>query len=142
MQSTVALFKMPSSLTFNSQLNLDGPEESAEVESEKIMENIYVEPTQVSSAPLKTVIRLPKIGSKKKGKRRFAEEDIDNAEDPNTLPLQEKRKKSKTSQLGQVEQNISSNTMSLSVEEREYIHESPSLRQQRPRALTSPSVSS
>merc|ERR1712080_23390 len=67
-QSTVALFKMPSVLTFNSQLNLDGPEESAEVETEKSIENIHVEPTQVSSAPLKTVIRLPKIGSKKKGK--------------------------------------------------------------------------
>jgi hypothetical protein len=134
-QSTVALFKMPSTLTFNSQLNLDGPEESVEEETEKSIENIHVEPTQVSSAPLKTVIRLPKIGLKKKGKRRFAEGEIDSPEDPSSLQekiakyekaLQEKKKKYKNMYAEDEEPNISDNANSLAVEEQEYTHESPS----------------
>ena len=123
--STVALFKTPSILPFNSQLSLDPPEESDEAQHEKDVDNVHVETPQSS---LKTVIRLPKIGSKKKGKRRFAEEEsTENPEDTSLLPSQEKRKKTKHSQLSQpLEQHISIDPDPFALDEADFRDESPS----------------
>ena len=123
-QSTVALFKIPSRLTYHSQLHSDAPDESSETQMEKYLANNHAEPTQTpSSSSLKTVIRVPKSGSKKKGKRRFVEEEAETPEDSSVQTTHEKRKKNKYSHNQSGQQN---NSSSLVVDDFEYVNDSPS----------------
>ena len=120
-QSTVALFKIPTDQSHNYQLNSNGPDESSETQIEKYLENDHTEPTKISS--LKTVIRLPKIGSKKKGKRRLADEETETPGECAVQNTQQKRFKNKIShhQSGQ-----SNNSNSLGVDNFEFVNDSPS----------------
>ena len=123
-QSTVALFKIPANLSIPSQLNFDEPDESSEAQIEKYLEDDHAEPTKISSSSsLKTVIRLPKIGSKKKGKRRLAEDDTEMKGDCAIQNTQQKRLKSKVSH-NTCGQSNSSNA--LAVDNFEFVNDSPS----------------
>ena len=137
-QSTVALFKIPSSLTYYSHINSDELDESSETQIEKYLENNHTEPTKISSSSsLKTVIRLPKIGSKKKGKRHLVEEETETPGDTASQYMQQKRHKGKNSldQGGQ-----SNNSNSLVIDEFEYANDSPSPEPLRMNRIEDPST--
>ena len=130
-QSTVALFKTPSSLmTPHSNYIFDEQEDPTEPQNyeKKTLECMVPGQLPVSSTSLKTVIRLPKIGSKKKGKRRFAECESDISEELNLEPSQEKRKKGKSIYSQSMESSLhSSINPADSLYDNEFsTHDSPS----------------
>ena len=129
-QSTVALFKTPPSLTPHSNYRFDEEEDPTEPQNyeKKTLECMVPGQLPVSSSSLKTVIRLPKIGSKKKGKRRFAECESDISEELNLEPSQEKRKKGKSIYSQSMESSLhSSINPADSLYDNEFsTHDSPS----------------